>query len=281
MSRILKLGLGAAQLCLNDAGNIQPDAILIGSGLACIVDLETFLISIADGAEQGLSPIPFINSSHNTVAAQISRVQQNHAYSNTYCHRGTSFESALTDALMLINGQEASQILLGGVDEFSKHYYSLLEKIGEKTVAGEGAAFFILSSKPCEKTYARIASVKTFYRPSGDIISRFLSDAHLPVNDVDTVLLGINGDEKGDEIYYSAMGLFPAGTQFASYKRLCGEYMTSGSFALALTAHSLNEGKFPDSCVIRNARPPKRVLIFNHYRQQNYSLVLAEKQDVE
>ena len=121
MSRILKLGMGSAQLCLNNAVNpVSPDAILIGTGLACINDLEAFLLSILDEGEQGLSPIPFINSSHNTVAAQIARILQNHSYNNTYCHRGTAFESALLDALLLINGKEASSVLLGGIDEFQR-----------------------------------------------------------------------------------------------------------------------------------------------------------------
>jgi 3-oxoacyl-(acyl-carrier-protein) synthase len=276
MSRILKLGLAGAQICLNHAVNPAPDAVLVGTGLGCINDLEIFLSAMLEGEDRGLSPIPFINSSHNTVAAQIARMLQNHSYNNTYCHRGNSFESALIDALMLIEEREASQVLLGGIDEFSGHYHTLLKNVNETVVAGEGAGFFLLDDKPGSLGRIRILSAKTFYKPSGDILSGFLSENNLSFNDIDTVLLGINGNKEGDKAYYDCMGRFPTDTQFISYKHLCGEYMTSGSFALALAAHALRNGKFPNSCVVNQGKsfPPKRILIFNHYRQQNYSLIV-------
>ncbi|MDR1673384.1 MAG: beta-ketoacyl synthase chain length factor [Bacteroidales bacterium] len=278
MSRVIKLGLGTAQICLNDADNIQPDAILVGTGLACINELETFLLSMLDGDEQGLSPIPFINSSHNTVAAQISRFLYNHSYNNTYCHRGASFESALIDALMLIGGGEATQVLVGGMDEFSMHYHNLLTYAGETAVSGEGAAFFMLCGKPQAKTYARVTAVETGYRPDEDFLAHFLDKHRLSAADIDVVLRGVNGTPD-DEIYHTATAdMFPPSTRFAEWKHLCGEYMTSGSFALALAAHALHKGKFPASaCTGEIIRQPERILIFNHYRRQNYTLTLLEK----
>ncbi|MDR2627600.1 MAG: beta-ketoacyl synthase chain length factor [Dysgonamonadaceae bacterium] len=281
MSRILKLGLGASQICLNNAGGkVHPDAIVVGTGLACINDLETFLRSMIDDREQGLSPTPFVNSSHNTVAAQIARLQHNHSYNNTYCHRGASFECALTDALMLIHEKEAAQVLVGGIDEFSVHYHRLLKNVNETVVAGEGAAFFLLGNDPKDTAYARITAVKTWYRPHGDIIPGFLAEHNLSSDDIDTVLLGINGNEEGDAIYYDSMQRFATGTRFISWKHLCGEYMTSGAFALSLSAEALRTGAFPASCVMTDGKPfpSERILIFNHYRQQNYSCILVEGQ---
>jgi 3-oxoacyl-[acyl-carrier-protein] synthase-1 len=286
MSRILKLGLGAAQICLNNGENVCPDAILVGTGLACVNELETFLQSVLDGNEQSLSPIPFINSSHNTVAAQISRMLKNQSYNNTYCHRGSSFESALIDAIMLINRQEAANVLLGGIDEISEHYLSILDRIGETAVAGEGAGFFVLSAKPNAHTYACIKTAKTFYLPGAffeniaDSIITFLNDNHLSPDSIDTLVLGLNGNPDDDRIYHQLTEkVFPVTVQRVSYKPLCGEYMTSGSFALALAAHAIRQGNFPDSCILNKeiSRKPERVLIFNHYRQQNYSLVLLER----
>ncbi|MDR2621454.1 MAG: beta-ketoacyl synthase chain length factor [Dysgonamonadaceae bacterium] len=286
MSRILKLGLGATQICLNNAENVSPDAILVGTGLACVNELATFLQAVSDGNEHSLSPIPFINSSHNTVAAQISRMLKTQSYNNTYCHRGTSFESALIDAMILINRNEATNVLLGGIDEISEHYLSILAGIGETAVAGEGAGFFILGVKPDDNTYARINAVKTFYLPgisfehiTGSIIS-FLNDNHLSPDSIDALVLGLNGNPDDDRVYhYLTENVFPSTLPLVSYKHLCGEYMTAGSFALALTAHAIREGNFPRSCILNKEvfRKPERVLIFNHYRQQNYSLVLAEK----
>jgi hypothetical protein len=279
MSRILKLGLGAANICLNKAGNITPDAILVGTGLACINELEMFMQSMLDNDGQDLSPIPFINSSHNTVAAQISRLRQNHSYNNTYCHRGSSFESALNDALMLINGQEAAQVLVGGIDEFSMHYYTLINRIHEKCITGEGATFFLLSSQANETTIAKLTAVKTFYQPSGDVIQPFLSENHLSIHDIDAVFVGVNGNEKDDSLYDGLLNTLSPDTQVAAYKHLCGEYMTNGGFALSLAAQALHDGRLSASCLIRQGaqRPPEKILIFNHYLRQNYSLMLLEK----
>jgi 3-oxoacyl-(acyl-carrier-protein) synthase len=277
MSRIIKLGLGAAQICLNRAGNIQPDAILAGTGLACINELETFLLSMLDEGEQGLSPIPFINSSHNTIAAQISRSLHNHSYNNTYCHRGVSFESALTDALMLINGKEATQVLVGGIDEFSMHYHNLLAYAGETTTSGEGATFFLLSREPQTKTYARVIAVETGYRSDERFVGNFLNKYRLSATDISVVLCGTNGTSD-DEIYHAAADMFPRTVHFAAWKHLCGEYMTSSSFALALAAHALYTGTFPAACCAGEIiRQPERILIFNHYRRQNYALILLER----
>ncbi|MDR1667169.1 MAG: beta-ketoacyl synthase chain length factor [Bacteroidales bacterium] len=277
MSRILKMGMGAAQICLNNAGEIQPDAILVGTGLACVNELESFMLSMLD-SEQGLSSIPFINSSHNTIAAQISKMLHNHSYNNTYCHRGTSFESALTDALMLLNGQEAEHVLLGGIDEYSEQYHSLIQKTGDTATAGEGAAFFLLSRQPAGKVFGRITAAQTFYKPADGFIDAFLSDHHLRHDDIDTVLCGINGTESNDQVYgHPAEGIFRRDTQWASYKHLCGEYTTGGSFALALAACSLLNGRFPASCILRNRRRPQRILIYNHYHRLNYSLVTVER----
>ncbi|MDR3093254.1 MAG: beta-ketoacyl synthase chain length factor [Bacteroidales bacterium] len=278
MSRILKLGLGAAKICLNKTGNIEPDAILVGTGLACINDLELFMRSMLEHDGQEMSPIPFINSSHNTVAAQISRLLQNHSYNNTYCHRGSSFESALTDALMMINGQEAAQILLGGIDEFSMHYYTLINRINGKRITGEGATFFLLSPE-ATGSVAEVTAVKTFYQPAGDVVHSFLSENHLSIHDIDTIFVGSNGNEQDDSVYDGLMRELPPETRVAAYKHLCGEYTTSGGFALALAAQALQDGYLPKSCIIRQGtqRPPERVLIFNHYLRQNYSLMLLGK----
>ena len=46
MPRILKMGLASAQLCINRAGGINPDAIIVGTGLGCLDNLEKFLIEV-------------------------------------------------------------------------------------------------------------------------------------------------------------------------------------------------------------------------------------------
>ena len=42
MSRIVKMGVCAAKMCLQDSGIEMPDAIITGTGLGCIEDTERF-----------------------------------------------------------------------------------------------------------------------------------------------------------------------------------------------------------------------------------------------
>jgi len=289
MSRILKLGLGASQLCIRAAGNPVPDAIIVGTGLACINDLETFLKSVLNENEHALSPIPFINSSHNTVAAQISRILKNRSYNNTFCHRGTAFESALQDAMMMIDSGEARNALLGGIDEYSENYRKLLQYISPNTLQmtnmGEGTAFFMLSNIPDERYYAKIRGVKTAYFPNikykeaEEFLRDFLNEIDVAVSNIDTVVLGRNGSDD-DEIYdYVQQTIFSEKVQFVKYKHLCGEFPTSGSFALALIAEAMKNGKFPESCLINPVKKqvPCKTLIFNYYLKQNFSLILLDR----
>ncbi|MDR2359510.1 MAG: beta-ketoacyl synthase chain length factor [Prevotellaceae bacterium] len=277
MSRILKLGLGAAQLCINNAGGQQPDAIIVGTGLACVNDLEIFLKSIIETGEQSLSSIPFINSLHNTVAAQVARTLKIQTYNNTHCHRGASFENALLDALMLLHEKEHQQVLVGGIDEFSTHYYNLLTP---KVVTGEGAGFFLLSNAPAGKNSVKISAVRTFYAPEENFIARFLAEQHTPAHHLDAVLLGINGNPGDDAVYCRLMdSFFPPSCQLITYKHLCGEYHTSSAFGLALAAHSIAAGAFPAPAIFKpgKAAKPQKVLLYNHYQNCNHTLILIEK----
>ncbi|MDR1763027.1 MAG: beta-ketoacyl synthase chain length factor, partial [Dysgonamonadaceae bacterium] len=255
------------------------------TGLACINDLETFLKSVLNENEHALSPIPFINSSHNTVAAQISRVLKNRSYNNTFCHRGIAFENALQDAMLMLRGGEASNVLLGGIDEISEHYRFLLSSVGLTPADGEGAIFFMLANQPDRNTYAKICALKTavfsFPNPCQieDFVNDFLDEAQISVNEIDTLLLGINGNEADDSIYFQVQKLFPPDIQFAKYKHLCGEYATGAAFALALSAQSIKNGRFPESCLLgkTGVRQAEKILIFNHYQRQNFSLMIVEK----
>ncbi|MDR0694739.1 MAG: beta-ketoacyl synthase chain length factor [Prevotellaceae bacterium] len=277
ISRILKLGLGAAQLCINNAGGLKPDAIVVGTGLACVNDLEIFLKSIIEAGEQSLSPIPFINSLHNTVAAQIARTLKIQTYNNTHCHRGASFENALLDALMLLCEKQYRHVLAGGIDEFSMHYYKLLEN---PVTAGEGAGFFLLSDAPAATTSAKITAVATFYRPEADFISQFLAEHHTPAHQLNAVVLGTNGNPHDDAVYKRLTDdFFPPAAQLIAYKHLCGEYHTANAFALALTARALAAGAFPAPAVLRPGASGtlQKVLLYNHYQNCNHTLVLVER----
>ncbi|MCK9616562.1 MAG: beta-ketoacyl synthase chain length factor [Lentimicrobiaceae bacterium] len=297
MSRMVKMGVAAAKIGLKDAGVDIPDAIITGTGLGCIEDTEKFIASIIANEEKLLPPTSFIQSTHNTVGAQIALELKCHNYNYTYVHRGFSFEWALIDSLMLIAEKEASRVLLGSIDETTLNIYSITHRLGHwrqgnampgfgslKPVAGEGAVFFMLGNQPEEKNYCSIYAPHIFYKASGtDVINceieNFLTQYSLKISDIDLVILGANGNRITDSGYNVLLdGLFkniPA----AVFKNLCGEYHTASSFAVWLASNILKEQQLPSRMLINSKAPDsvRRILIYNHYRNINHSLLLLEK----
>ena len=103
MSRVVKSGVAAGIESLLEFGARAPiDAIITATGLGCIADSEKFLDGLIAGDETMLNPTPFIQSTFNTVGAQIALLRGLHCYNTTYAHRWTSFENALTDAALRI-----------------------------------------------------------------------------------------------------------------------------------------------------------------------------------
>jgi len=295
MSRIIKMGVAAAMECLRHAG-VAPDAVVTGTAYGCLQDTEVFLTRIVENKEEMLTPTAFIQSTHNTVGAQIALMLQCHQYNNTFVHRGLSFESALLDSKMLLLENPDAHILAGAVDETTDTSHTLLSRMGlyrqdpvsspdlfatpsRGTIAGEGAAFFLLSAGPSATDIARLDAVTTFYNP-GNIretersISSFLASQSIRISDIDLIITGRNGDEKNDRIYDQLQQSALKGPLSVNYKHLCGEYPTSTAFALWLAANSLKEGRLPTDIGVPRASI-RRILIYNHSHNRHHSLLLV------
>lgn len=149
MSRIVKRGVSVGMECLLTAGADTIDAIITATGFGCLDDSEKFLRNIIENDEQLLNPTPFIQSTFNTVGGQIGLLCKNHCYNMTYTHRGRSFESALLDAVLLLDAGEAHNVLLGAFDETTPTQHKIMERMGlwRRAQAGEGAYFFVVSDQ--------------------------------------------------------------------------------------------------------------------------------------
>jgi 3-oxoacyl-[acyl-carrier-protein] synthase II len=301
MPRILKMGLAAARICINRSGGINPDGIIVGTGLGCLDNLEKFLLEVLNNNEHITSVLPFINSTHNAVAAHIAMLLQNHGYNLTYCHRGLSFESALDDALMNLEEKKASHILLGGIDESTndfRHLHSylgywkkpvsnlaLLTDKSPGSIAGEGSAFFILSSVPRSDHHAVAEGVHTFITPDtageSDIIPEidlFLKNHNTDKKDISLFLTGMNGDSGFDPVYGQIrLDYLGPHTGMAWYKHLCGEYYTSSSFALWLASVILESQSIPKvtELITPGKKEIEKILIYNHTRNTEHALILV------
>ena len=299
MSRIIRMGVAAASECLREAGIKEPGAIITGTAYGCLEDTDVFLKEIIEQKEEMLSPTSFIQSTHNTVGAQIALVTKCHQYNNTFVHRGFSFESALLDAILLLKENEATNVLVGSIDEVSELSYAVLNRFGmfksmpvsnlelfssntKGTIAGEGAAFFLLTSQSTENDLAQLDAVATFYKPKDigeieDHITRFLDSQPVSIDEIDLIITGKNGDIKNDSMYDRLSGSLLENKEIINYKQLCGEYPTSASFALWLAANIIKTGVVPAATGYEGSlkNKIKNVLIYNNYQNIYHSLFLV------
>ena len=298
MSRIIRIGVAAAMECLRAAGVNSPDAIVTGTAYGCLEDTGLFLAKMVEFKEEFLTPTAFIQSTHNTVGAQIGLMLQCNNYNNTFVHRGFSFESALLDAMMLLQEKEAANVLVGAVDEITGMSHTILNRFGsykqgpvsnfdlyatksKGTIAGEGAAFFLLANEPSATAYAKLDGLKTFYKPKGieEIENNILSflDVHsIALNEIDLVLTGKNGDMRSDKIFAQLQQSIFNKKELISFKHLCGEYPTSTAFAFWVAANIIKTGTVPAVFDHKGAKENKinRILIHNHYQGIYHSLIL-------
>ena len=299
MSRVVKMGVAAALQCVNLAG-VQPEAIITATGLGCLTDTEKFLDALTDNELQ-LNPTPFIQSTFNTVGAQVALMLGNHGYNNTYVHRGFSFESALLDAMLQIN-EGATYALVGCFDETTDTSFEIMRRLGfwkegltgsdqlyagrtKGTASGEGATFFMLGNKDATRDVSKvkISGVHFFNTPNNctsvdDHVNDFLASMQKSADDVDLLLLGNNGDVSGDEIYKRLITGNFLQKPYCFFKNLCGEYATASGFALYLTFGILVSKCIPEGITCYGQIPSNisNVLVYNQYSGTNHSLIFVE-----
>jgi len=296
MSHVIKMGIAAAKSCLTQADIDMPGAVITGTAFGCMADTVTFLTRIVEQNEEMLPPTAFIQSTHNTVAAQIALMLKCHNYNSTFVHKGISFESALFDAIMLLNEKEADNILVGGVEEMVDASFTVLTRLGlykrwplsnlslydtrsNGTIGGEGAAFFLVTSEESPNNLAQLTGLKLLYNPKSieEGITTFLKSHELSIEDIDLVITGKNGDTRNDEVYRELGSSLFKNKPLANYKHLCGEYPTSSSFALWMVSNIIKKGIVPE--VVKDGNfgsiSPKKVLIYNHYQGKYHSLMLV------
>ncbi|MES2371207.1 MAG: beta-ketoacyl synthase chain length factor [Bacteroidota bacterium] len=301
MSRVIKMGVTAALGCLQEAGEKNPGAIITGTAYGCLEDTETFLTQTIERNEEMPPPTPFIQSTHNTVGAQIALILKCHQYNNTFAQGGASFENALLDAILLLREEEAKTVLAGSVDELTATSFTLLKRFGlykaneisnlllygdqsKGTIAGEGAAFFLLSSEHSHDDYGLLEAMHNFYKPVNTEaiekeIAAFLEAQSVTIADIDLIIMGKNGDSREDSIYTHLERSLFANRQTIPYKHLCGEYPTAVSFALWMAANILKKQTVPvvTGYIDASKKDLNRILIYNHYQNKYHSLLLLSR----
>ncbi|MGN6511187.1 MAG: beta-ketoacyl synthase chain length factor [Chitinophaga sp.] len=285
MSRVLKMGLAAALQCLRNGNAKSPGAIVTGTGRGSLQDTEKFLHDIREYAETALNPTPFIQSTYNSVNGLIALQQQSTGYNNTFVHRGFSFGHAVLDSMMLLAEGKAEQVLAGAFDEITDEHFYIKSRIGywkneltqpaelldsgtEGSIAGEGAAFFLLTSQPTEIC---IEDIKMLYKPSEEEVQQalqaFLSAHDLAPEEIDLLVSGRNGDSRYAGFYDSVEQRIPDAKVFY-FKPYCGEYDTAGAFGLWSAVKEME------------LWPANNAVIYNQFYGEQHTFMLLRKHGV-
>ena len=160
MGKAVRMGAGAAMPIVKN--NPNPDGIIIGTANGGKEDCVKFLNQIIEYDEGLLTPINFVQSTPNAIAAQIGLLTNNHGYNITHLHLGLAFEFAIIDADMMLNENPLNSYLLGAVDDISIYNYNYEDKSGwykkeaftnksfyetnsPGSIAGEAAAMFLVN----------------------------------------------------------------------------------------------------------------------------------------
>jgi hypothetical protein len=297
MSKSVRLGVGAALPLIRQHG--IPDGILTGTGNGGMEESIKFLRQLIEYDEGLLAPGHFVQSIPNAIASQIGLLTNNRGYNSTYVHKGLGFEHALLDAAMLLQEHPGKTYLVGGVDELSRYNYqielangwyktetqpgkSLYDYHSPGSIAGEGAAVFLVNAKPGH-ALAAIRGVATLHSNDDHLVRervhRFLRH-HLPRGEkIDLLLTGENGDNRAQSWYRGCEAFFDEDTTVARFKHLCGEYPTASAFAIWLACQLRQDQPLPDHLVKHpsvNTRY-KYIFLYNNYQLSQHSFILLER----
>ncbi len=303
LSRMLRMGLAAATICLRDAGLKVPDAIITATGYGFQEDMGKFLTEIMGQDEQQLTPTYFMQSTHNALSGLIALFFRCMGYNNTYASKGFAFETALHDAALLLGEGEAENVLVGGFDEAYHVQYNEYERLGylkkekvsnldlfaaetEGIIQGEGMAFFILSGQDRNHSWCRLQDLRMVYRPDDWVtlaaeLTDFLGGNGMTPGDVDVLVNGVSGDFPRDAWNRKLQSDLFGHAVPVRFKHLTGEYATASSFGLWLGAKILKTRSIPDAVLAAPGSPARSletVLVVNHYMGKNYSFFLLTRE---
>ncbi len=296
MGKALRMGIATGIPLLNKFGTV--DGIIIGTASGGLEGAMDFLTQIVEYEEGTLTPTNFIQSTPNNVAGQLALITNNKNYNNTHTAGALAFENALIDAQLLLKDKPTGKLLVGNVEEVSSFNYNidnsagffkeeeidmqnLLDSNTKGTIVGEGAAMFIISNEiENREKYVKVVDIETFIYPDyADIsigVDNILNQNNIDINDIDAVMMGMNGDVEQDKWYNKLIEERFANKAILSFKNLVGDYQTSSAFALKMSNDILQGVSYSDNIFYKNKNNKKinSILIYNHFRESQHSLIL-------
>jgi hypothetical protein len=245
LSVVLKNSLCCAHQLTTQYPNAL-DGIIIGTGLGCLNDTEKFLNTIYTSNTETLSPTAFIQSTHNTIAGQISLALQNHGYNMTHTQHCLSFETALADAMQLLN-EDANTLMVGAGEE----HISFLNRIGKEIYnhdfpLSQGVSLLLLSNE-VSKEKIGISSLRFFIQDQEKEAMDYLNEFNLMANDT----LIYNGNEP----------IFKHQTEMICLTKYVGHYVSNSAFGLHMAFD-----------LLKNNSSKKRIILVNNLNSNSIAI---------
>lgn len=257
-SMIVRTSLACALNCLERSNDKLPEAIIAGTGFGCLKDTYNFLEHYITTKEDLLSPTSFIQSTHNTLAGQISLALKNHGYNMTHTQNNVSFERALEDAIMCLD-EGMEYVLVGSADEYISFFENTILK---KQNLSSGTTFLMLSKEQTLQSIAKIVSSQIIYKPGNvkTVAEAFLSCENIHLNSIKNVYYSFPFTANDNTNPLPDFG----DKHYVSINDYSGAYATNSAFAIHMAADDLINQK------------SVRHLVFNHLNQENLGLTLLQ-----
>ncbi len=257
-------------------------AICLGTGLGELGETAAFSENMIRLGEKEPKPAKFINSVHNSLAAQAAIRFNFKGENHTITHKGISFELALWQAAVVLREERAEVVLATGADELSPYVALVGKRLGlwrqtnepvsplaasggaasggaiPGALPGEGAASLLLK-KPgsSDNRLARIKSLSIKFLKENEaleldvdtaveFIREAVGEAELELDGLDLVLLGANGNAESDAAYEKViehMNDLSGNISFGVYRHACGDFFTAAAIGLYFAVRSIQENK--------------------------------------
>ncbi|MBE9464090.1 beta-ketoacyl synthase chain length factor [Dyadobacter subterraneus] len=295
MGKAVRIGVGAGLPLIQK--NPDLDGIILGTANGGLDDCLKFLNQIVDYNEGTLTPTNFVQSTPNAVAGNLALMSKNTGYNATHVNKGLAFEGVLMDAFLLFGEGKAQSLLLGSIEEISDYNYNidqlagswkkeettsetLLNSATAGTVCGEAAVMFVAEAEKSDNSIAEIVDVEQINFADEKRISEkliyFLKRNKIDLSEIDTLILGYNGDSRSDHWYnWLRETFFPESTVY-NYKNLIGDFPTAVAFGVWMGAHILAGKNMPNETLLtkNSDQKSKKILLYNHHKGVQNGFIL-------
>lgn len=145
MSHLLKAATLTSMRALQKADIESPDAIIVGTSMGMLENSEKQLLAQVAEPEATVSPMLFMQSTHNTIAGSLAIRTKCYGYNITYTQGEESEQIALADARRLLHSGKAKNVLVCIADEATPLYNELRGRLGLDEIPTIHAHSYILS----------------------------------------------------------------------------------------------------------------------------------------